>query len=62
MSQYKVTFKRIEAFYETILVDGQSTEEARAHAEQLSMNGDIYFDYCKESDLLDEHIINIEKV
>lgn len=62
MNQYKVTFKRTEVFYETILVNGTTEEEARKTADQMSEDGDICFDYFKESDVLDEHIIDIEKI
>ena len=62
MNQYKVTFKRVEAFYESILVEASSEDEARDQADQLSNDGKIEFDYLKESDILDDYILNIEKL
>lgn len=62
MNQYKVTFKRVEAFYESILVEASSEEEARHQADNLSNEGAIEFDYFKESDLLDDYILDIEKI
>lgn len=54
MNQYKVTFKRIEAFYESILVEASTEEEARNQADNMSNEGKIEFDYFKESDILDD--------
>jgi hypothetical protein len=62
MNEFKVTFKRIEAFYETITVEASDFEDARAKANALSFDGAIEFDYFKESNLIDEHILDIEKV
>ncbi|HEX4045632.1 MAG TPA: hypothetical protein VHZ76_08205 [Gammaproteobacteria bacterium] len=62
MNQYKVTFKRVEAFYESILVEASTEEEARNQADNLSNDGKIEFDYFKESDILDDYILDIEKI
>jgi hypothetical protein len=62
MNQFQVTFKRVEAFYQTIIVEAPTLDEARGKADQLSSEGTIEFDYLKESDLLDEYIIDIEKL
>lgn len=62
MNEFKVTFKRIEAFYETITVEALTAEEARTKADILSCQGSICYDYYKESDLLDEYILEIEKI
>lgn len=62
MNQYKVTFKRTEVFYQTILVDGATEEEARKKADYQSEQGKIEFDYFKESDILEEHIVDIERI
>ncbi len=62
MNQYKVTFKRTEVFYETVLVNGTTEDEARATADKMSEDGEICFDYFKESDVLEEHIVDIEKI
>jgi hypothetical protein len=62
MNQYRVTFKRIEAFYESILVEASTEEEARDQADNLSNDGKIEFDYLKESDILDDYILDIEKI
>lgn len=62
MNQFQVTFKRVEAFYQTIIVEAPILDEARGKADQLSSEGTIEFDYLKESDLLDEYIIDIEKL
>jgi hypothetical protein len=62
MNQYKVTFKRVEAFYESILVEASTEEEARNQADNLSNDGKIEFDYFKESDILDDYILDIEKL
>ncbi len=60
MNQYRVTFKRIEKFYDSICTEASTEEEAREKANQLSINGDIIFDYSKESHILDEYIVEIE--
>ena len=62
MNQYKVTFKRVEAFYESILVEASTEDEARDQADNLSNDGKIEFDYLKESDILDDYIFDIEKL
>lgn len=62
MNEFKVTFKRIEAFYQTITVHALNAEEARDKADELSNHGAIEYDYFKESDLIDEHILDVEKV
>ncbi len=62
MNQYKVTFKRTEVFYETILVNGTTEDEARETADKMSEDGEIGFDYFKESDVLEEHIVDIEEI
>lgn len=62
MNQYRVTFKRIEEFYQSILVEASSQEEAREKAEQLSEEGAIEFDYFKELDILEEYIVEVETV
>lgn len=51
MNQYRVTFKRTEEFYQTILVEAQTPDEARERIKQLSENGAIEFDYSKVSDI-----------
>ena len=60
MKQYQITFKRVEAFYQTIIIETETQEEARVKADQLSFEGEIGFDYFKESDVLEEYIIDIE--
>lgn len=62
MNEFQVTFKRMEAFYETITIQAATAEEARNAAEKLSNEGAIEYDYFKESDLIDEHIIRVEKI
>lgn len=62
MNQYKVTFKRVEAFYESIVVEASTEDEARDQADNLSNDGKIEFDYLKESDILDDYILDIEKL
>lgn len=62
MNQYRVTFKRTESFYQDILIDASTHEEAREKAEKLSENGDIEFDYYKESDILDEYILDVAEL
>ncbi|MHB1949559.1 MAG: hypothetical protein ACYCQI_15780 [Gammaproteobacteria bacterium] len=62
MSEFKVTFKRTEAFNSTIVIDAQTADEARSKADVLSCEGAIEFDYFKESDLIDEYILDVEKV
>ena len=62
MNQYRVTFKRVEAFYESILVEASTEEEARNQADNLSNEGKIEFDYFKESDIIDDYILDIEKL
>jgi ribosomal protein S18 len=62
MNQYKVTFKRVGAFYESIFIEASSEEEARQQADNLSDKGEIEFDYCKESDILDDYILDVEKI
>lgn len=37
-------------------------DEAREQADQLSNDGEIEFDYSKESDILDDYIFDIEKL
>ncbi len=61
MNGFKVTFKRTETFYQTIIVEASTHEEARTKADKLSTEGEIEFDYFQESDVLDEYIIDIEK-
>lgn len=60
MNQYKVTFKRVEEFYQTILVEALTQDEAREKADLLSSEGGIEFDYFKESVVLEEYIVDIE--
>lgn len=62
MNQFEVTFRRIEAFYQTIIVEASTLDEARDKADQLSLDGTIEFDYMKESYLVDEYIFDIEKL
>ncbi|MBX3709455.1 MAG: hypothetical protein KF702_06850 [Gammaproteobacteria bacterium] len=62
MNQYKVTFKRVEAFYKSILIEASSEADARHQADNLSNEGEIEFDYCKDSDILDDYILDIEKI
>ncbi len=62
MNQYRVTFKRVEAFYQAILVTASNPSEAHEKAEELASDGAIEFDYLKESDIMDEHIIDVEKL
>ena len=62
MNQYRVTFKRVEEFYQTILVEAATQDEAREKADKLSENGAIEFDYFKESDILEEYIVDVENV
>lgn len=61
MNEFKVTFKRTEAFYQTITVQALTAEEARQKADKLSNEGVIEYDYFKESDLIDEYIIDVIK-
>lgn len=61
MNQFKVTFKRVEEFYQSIFVEALTEDEAREKADKLSLEGEIEFDYLKESDILEEYIIGIEK-
>jgi hypothetical protein len=60
MNQYKVTLKRVEEFYQTILIEAPTQDKARQKADQLSSDGEIEFDYLKESDILEEYIVDIE--
>jgi hypothetical protein len=62
MNQFKVTFKRVEAFYESKIVNAPSAEKAQEIADKLSFEGCIAFDYLAESDLIDEHICSVEKM
>jgi len=62
MNNFIVTFKRIEAFYESIVIKASDEEKAREKAYQLSEDGQIEFDYLKESDVLEEYIDSIEKL
>jgi hypothetical protein len=62
MHTYKVTIKRIEKFYDDVIVHATSKEEARTKANKLSENGEINFDYTKESRIIDEYIVEIRKV
>lgn len=62
MNEFRVTFKRIEAFYQTITVHALTAEEAHKKADELSIHGEIEYDYLKESDLIDEHILDVEKI
>jgi hypothetical protein len=62
MNQYRVTFKRTEVFYQDIVVEASTQDEARGKADQFSIGGAIEFDYCKESDVIDEYILEIEKI
>lgn len=62
MNQYKVTFKRVEAFYESIFVEAANEEDARNQADNLSNDGQIEFNYFKESDILDDYIFDIKKL
>lgn len=62
MNEFRVTFKRIEAFYKTITVAASDLEDALAKADALSFDGAIEFDYFKESDLIDEYILDVAKV
>jgi len=62
MNQYKVTFKRTEVFYQAIRVEASTPEKAHEKAELLASDGGVEFDYFHESDIIDEHIIGIEKV
>lgn len=62
MRQYKVTFKRVEEFYQSILIEALDEEKAREIADKLSIEGKIEFDYLKESDLLEEHLIDVEEI
>jgi hypothetical protein len=62
MNKFKVTFKRLAAFYQTIIVEASTSEEARAKANEISLNGAIEFDYRNESDLLDEYILEVDKI
>jgi hypothetical protein len=47
MYTYKVTIKRVEKFYDVVIVHATSKEEARTKANKLSENGEINFDYTK---------------
>lgn len=60
MQQYRVTFKRVEVFYQDILVEASTQDQAREKADQLSEEGAIEFDYFKESDILEEYIVDVE--
>jgi hypothetical protein len=62
MYTYKVTIKRVEKFYDDVIVQATSKEEARKKADQLAENGEINFDYTKESRIIDEYIVEIRKV
>ena len=62
MNQYKVTFKRTEVFYHPILVEASTQDEAREKAEVLASESAIEFNYLNESDIIDEHIIDVEKL
>ncbi len=62
MNQFKVSFKRTESFYTEVLVEATSHEEARAKADQMSLEGEIEYDYFKESNIIDEYIYEVEKL
>ncbi|MEO8402826.1 MAG: hypothetical protein ABI597_13725 [Gammaproteobacteria bacterium] len=62
MNTFEITFKRVEAFYEVITVKAPTAEEARKKAGALAHDGEIMYDYFKESNLLDEYILSIEKI
>jgi hypothetical protein len=62
MNQYKVTFKRVEEFYQSVLIEAPTQDEARKKANELPEEGAIEFDYFKESDILEELIIDVEKL
>ena len=62
MTTFEITFKRIEAFYETITVEATTAEDARKKADALAEDGEIIYDYFEESDLLDEYILRVEQV
>jgi hypothetical protein len=62
MYDYKVTIKRVEKFYDDIIVQATSKEEARKKADLLAKNGYSNFDYTKESRIIDEYIVEIRKV
>ena len=62
MNQYRVTFKRVEEFYQSVLVEASTQDEAREKADQLSTEGAIEFDYFKESDILEEYIVEVENL
>lgn len=62
MNEFIVTFKRIEAFYQPIIVNASTHEEARTKADKLSVEGAIEYDYLKESDVIDEYIIDVEQL
>ena len=62
MNQYRVTLKRVEEFYPTILVEAPTQGKAREKAGQLSSDGRVEFDYFKESDIRGQYIVDIEKL
>ncbi len=62
MNIYQVTFRRLEAFYETIIVEALNSDEARDKACALSEEGAIKYDFREESDVIEEYIFDIEKI
>ena len=62
MNQFNVTFKRVEAFYQTVTIQALTLEEAQQKADELSNEGMIEYDYFAESNILDEHILEVEKI
>jgi len=62
MNEFKVTLKRLEVFYQTIIVTASNAEEARSKADALSLDGAIEYDYFKESNIIDEYICDLEKI
>lgn len=61
MNEFKVTFKRVETFYQTVIVQALTLNDARNKANTLSEEGMIAYDAFSESDLIEEYILDIEK-
>jgi hypothetical protein len=62
MNRYQETIKRLETFYDDVLVDATSEAEARENADLLMSKRKYNFDYSKESRIIDEYIVEVKKV
>jgi hypothetical protein len=62
MNRYKVTIKRLEKFYDDVIVDATTEAEARENADLLMSEGKYNFDYSKESRIVDEYIVEVKKL